>query len=57
MLKTVLTRDIEVEVLATDATTRNTHPRQSGGTDTLGHEEIGGDTLAASGRDCCSRLC
>jgi hypothetical protein len=48
---TVLARDVEVEVLATDATTRNTHPQQRRGTDTLGHEEIGGDPLAASGRE------
>jgi len=47
---TVLARDVEVEVPATDAAARNTHPQQGRGTDTLGHEEIGGDPLAASGR-------
>jgi hypothetical protein len=43
--------DVEVEVLATHAAARNTHPQERRGTATLGHEEIGGDVLAASGRD------
>jgi hypothetical protein len=47
----VLARDVEVEIPATDATTRYAYPQQRPGTDTLGHEEIGGDPSAASRRE------
>ena len=49
--RTVLARDVEVKVLAIDATAGNTYPQQRRRTDALGHEEIGGDPFAAGGRD------
>ena len=49
--RAVLARDVEVEVPAIHPTARNTHPQQRRGTDTRGHEEIGGDPSAASGRE------
>ena len=46
-----LAGDIEVEVLTVDATTGDAHPQQRLRTETLGHEDIDGNPIAACRRD------